>query len=352
MVVDDQTTGRKILEQLIRGIDPSLEVVAFDDGQSAIDFIRTQTPDLILTDYLMPGMDGVSFIRQVRALPGCGDLPIIVVTVVEDRRVLYEALDAGATDFLNRPIDQHECRARCRNLLTMRRQQQIIRNRARWLEAQVELATKEIVAREEETLLRLAKAGEYRDECTGNHVLRIAEYCGLIATGLGLAEPACKAISLAATMHDIGKIGIPDAILLKPGKLTDAEFDIMREHARLGYQILRDSPSTYLQLGATIALSHHEKFDGSGYPEGLRGEAIPQAARIVAVADVFDALTTVRPYKAAWSSRDACSYIQSLSGAHFDPDCVSAFLSSVPAIEDIRRQLRDGPDEAAAQGLG
>lgn len=341
VLVDDQTAGRKILEQLIRSIDPALEVACFVDGASAIDFMRSETPDLIITDYLMPEMNGVSFIRHVRAMPFCSDVPIIVVTVVEDKRVRYQALDAGATDFLNRPIDQHECRARCRNLLTLRRQHQIITNRAKWLETQVERATNEILAREEETLLRLAKAGEYRDECTGNHVLRIAEYCGLIGTSLGLPESDCKAISLAATMHDIGKIGIPDQILLKPGKLTESEFEVMREHTRLGYQILCNSPSKYLQLGATIALYHHEQFDGNGYPEGLCGETIPQPARIVAVADVFDALTTVRPYKTAWSSQDALSYIRARSGTHFDPACVEAFLRCVPEIEQVRHRLRD-----------
>lgn len=341
VVVDDQTAGRKILEHLIRGIDQDVEVVAFADALSALEFIRTAPPDLVVTDYMMPEMDGVGFIRRIRGMQRCKDVPIIVVTVVEDKRIRYQALDAGATDFINRPIDQHECLARCRNLLMLRRQRQIISGRAQWLEEQVSVATKKIFAREQETLLRLARAGEYRDENTGNHVVRISKFCRLLAQSLGLSGPECDAIELASPMHDIGKIGIPDKILLKPGKLSAAEFDVMRGHSRLGYEILCGSQSHFIQLGATIALHHHEKYDGSGYPDGLRGDEIPQAARIVAVADVFDALTSVRPYKAAWSTSEARAYILNLSGSHFDPQCVKAFLDCTPEIEGIRDRLQD-----------
>ncbi|MGB5833933.1 MAG: two-component system response regulator [Thiohalocapsa sp.] len=352
VIVDDQTAGRKILEHLVRSIDHDVDVVAFGDASSAEQFIGSATPDLIVTDYLMPEMDGVTFISRVRKMPHCVDVPIIVVTVVEDREIRYRALDAGATDFLNRPIDQHECRARCRNLLTLRRQRQIISSRANWLEEQVAVATRKIFAREQETLLRLARAGEYRDENTGNHVVRISRYCRLMAQSLGLSGPECDAIELAAPMHDIGKIGIPDHILLKPNKLTPAEFKVMRGHSRLGYEILCDSQSHYIQLGAIIALNHHEKYDGSGYPDGLRGDEIPQAARIVAVADVFDALTSVRPYKKAWSAEEARTYIRNLSGAHFDPDCVDAFMRIVPEIETVRLKLSDYVEPDAGHGHG
>jgi two-component system, response regulator RpfG len=226
-------------------------------------------------------------------------------------------------------------------LLTLRRQRQIISSRAKWLEDQVAVATQQILAREQETLLRLARAGEYRDEHTGNHVIRIAKYCRLLAESLGLSASECDAIELASPMHDIGKIGIPDHILLKPGKLTPSEAAVMRGHSRLGYEILCDSQSSYIQLGATIALYHHEKFDGSGYPEGLRGEAIPLPARIVAVADVFDALTSFRPYKAPWSVKAATAYIGRLSGSHLDPKCVEAFFALLSEIVGVREQLRD-----------
>lgn len=342
VVVDDQSAGRNILKRVIRGIDQDIEVTTFGDASSALQFMHETVPDLVITDYLMPEIDGVAFVRFVRKIPRCGDVPIIMVTVIEDKRIRYKALDAGATDFLTRPIDQHECRARCRNLLALRRQQRIIGSRASWLEEQVTVATAKIAAREQETLLRLAKAGEYRDENTGNHVERIATYCKLIATRLGLAASECEAIQRAAPMHDIGKIGIPDHILLKPGRLTSDEFAIMQSHSAIGYDILRGSPSVYLQLGATIALHHHERFDGTGYPHRLKGEAIPRAARIVAVADVFDALTTVRPYKTAWTSGEAVRYISQLSGKQFDPSCVAAFVAAFSEIEDIRKLLADG----------
>jgi two-component system response regulator RpfG len=350
VIVDDQTAGRKILERLICSIDQDVEVVSFGGAAPALEFIRSATPDLIVTDYVMPEMDGVGFIRNVRNLTRCADVPIIVVTVVEDRRIRYQALDAGATDFLNRPIDQHECRTRCKNLLTLRRQRQIISSRAQWLEDQVVVATQQILAREQETLLRLARAGEYRDEHTGNHVMRIAKFCRLLAQSLGLPKPECDAIELASPMHDIGKIGIPDHILLKPGKLTPSELAVMRGHSRLGYEILCDSQSSYIQLGATIALYHHEKFDGSGYPEGLSGEAIPLPARIVAVADVFDALTSVRPYKSPWSTEAATAHLRRLSGSHFDPRCVDVFFALLPEIERVRDALRDDVDADPLRG--
>lgn len=341
VVVDDQATGRTILAQLIRSIDQTLEVVSFGDAREALGFIEERTPDLILTDYQMPYLTGVAFTRAVRRFPACRDVPLVVVTIVDDRRIRYEALDAGATDFLNRPIDPYECRARCRNLLTLRRQQQIIRHRANWLEEQVALATREIQSRERETLLRLAKAGEYRDEGTGNHVLRIAKYSRLIAAALGLSPGRCEEIELAAPMHDIGKIGIPDHILLKVGPLTPEECAIIRTHTLIGYEILKGSPSRHIQLGATVALNHHEKFDGTGYPNQLKGQEIPLSARIVAVADVYDALTSSRPYKTPWPPEQAMGQIASEAGRHFDPACVAACEASSAEIIEAWAALQD-----------
>ena len=341
VVVDDQATARTILAHMIRSIDDTLEVVTFADAREALCFLHERTPDLVLTDYKMPHMDGIAFIEELRRLPACGDVPVVVVTIIEDRHVRYEALEAGATDFLNRPVDPHECRVRCRNLLTLRMQQRIIRNRANWLEQQVAAATREIQARERETLLRLAKAGEYRDEGTGNHVLRIARYSRLIATALGLPPDRCEDIELASPMHDIGKIGIPDSILLKVGALTAEETGIMRTHTTIGYEILKESPSRHIQLGAIIALHHHEKFDGTGYPSGLEAEDIPLPARIVAVCDVFDALTTARPYKRAWTLEPALEHIEKESGHHFDPRCVQAFIASADGIAEIHATLYD-----------
>jgi two-component system, response regulator RpfG len=352
IIVDDQSTGRRILEQVIRGIDADIQVDTFSDPFKALSRVRSRAPDLIVTDYKMPAMDGIALIRHVRSIPACSDIPIIVVTVVEDVRIRYAALDAGATDFLSRPIDQYECRARCRNLLTLRKQQQIIRNRAKWLEDQVALATAEVRARERETLLRLAKAGEYRDQSTGNHVLRIARYSRLIAEGLKLTRGECEDIELTAPMHDIGKIGIPDSILLKQAPLNDREFEVMKSHTRIGYEILKDSPSRRILLGAVIALYHHERYDGLGYPEGLKGEAIPLPARIVAVCDVYDALTSTRPYKGPWPASEAIRYIHERSGNQFDPACVEAFLSRIGEVQAVQKELEDAETRHATPGRG
>jgi len=342
LIVDDRGTARSLLEGLARTLEPGVIVDSFADPQEALAYMQQITPDIIITDYRMPGMDGIEFTRRVRAERRLADVPLIIVTVVEDRQIRYQALESGATDFLTRPIDPQECRARCLNLLALRRSQKAVADRAQWLEDQVMQATREVRTRERETLMKLAKAGEYRDQETGNHIIRMSKYARLIAEELKLTAMECDEIEAASPMHDIGKIGIPDKILLKPGKHTPEEQVIMRRHPVIGHEILVGSPSRYLQMGAIIALGHHEKFDGSGYPQGLAGESIPLAARIVAVADVFDALTSVRPYKDAWSFQQALDYVKAESGRHFDPACVRAFEMRIDSVAVIMRELGDG----------
>lgn len=341
LIVDDETTGRSILSRVIQKIDDDLDINVFDEATRALDWLQSNRVDLVITDYRMPGINGVEFIRRVRQLQHCEHVPIMMITVVSEKSVRYEALDAGATAFLTRPIDQIECRTSCRNLLKIQEQQSIIQDRAEWLARQVEVATQQIVAREQETLLRLGKAGEYRDEDTGNHVLRMASYARQIAEELGLSDRECEDIEFAAPMHDIGKIGIPDDILLKPGKLDDSEWDVMMQHTVIGHAILSNSQSRYIQLGSIIALNHHEKFDGGGYPKGLKGRDIPLVARIVAVADVFDALVSDRPYKKPWTQQQALDYLKQQSGKHFDPECIDAFFSRLQQIEQIQKNLKD-----------
>ena len=341
LIVDDRGTARSLLEGLARTLEPGITVDSFDDPHSALAFMRQVTPDVIITDYRMPGMDGVELTRRVRAERRLADVPLIIVTVVEDRQIRYQALENGATDFLTRPIDPQEFRARCLNLLALRRSQKLVAERAKWLEEQVMQATREVRTRERETLLKLAKAGEYRDQDTGNHIIRMAKYARLIAEELKLTTMECDEIEAAAPMHDIGKIGIPDHILLKPGRHTPEEQEIMRRHPLIGHEILAGSPSRYLKLGAIIALGHHEKYDGSGYPYGQAGEDIPLAARIVAIADVFDALTSVRPYKSAWTFDQALDFVKAESGKHFDPACVHAFEKRLDAVTAIMRELTD-----------
>lgn len=345
VIIDDEFTSRTILDRVVRSIQENIIVMSFASPIEAMAWIRMNTPDLILVDYMMSGMTGLEVVQQIRNISFLDGVPIVVITSMEERNIRYKVLDAGASDFINKPIDPYECRARCRNMITLRMQQKIILGRSLSLQKEVANATEQIKEREMETLLTLAKAGEHRDADTGNHIFRMAKYSRLIAETLGLSQERCDLIETAAPMHDIGKIGIPDHILLKQSRLTAEEFAIMKNHATIGFQILqhRPSPSKYLRLGAEIALRHHEKFDGSGYPGGLKGKTIPLEARIVAVADVYDALTSPRPYKKAWSNEDAELFLTANKGAHFDPECVDAFISQRSQATLIQLQLLDPP---------
>jgi two-component system, response regulator RpfG len=342
LIIDDLFSSRLLLAEIVRQIDGKLNLELFDTPSRALEYARNNRVDMVLTDYKLPEFDGVQLVRQIRALPHCVDVPIVVITVVDDRRVRYEALEAGATDFLIKPLDEHETRARCANLLELRRHKIVLSDQARVLQYQVDKSVAEIHERELETLSKLAKAGEFRDRTTGNHLIRMARYSALIGHNLGLAVETVHVLEVAAPMHDIGKIGIPDSILLKEGPLTPDEDGVMKGHPRIGYDILKGSPSKYLSMGAIIALGHHEKFDGSGYPNGLHREDIPIVARVVAVADVFDALVSERPYKRAWTIEEGFLYLEGQKGKHFDPRCVEAFLSGVDKVREIRREFADG----------
>src|SRR5438270_1632124 len=319
LIIDDLFSSRLLLAEIVRQIDGKLNLELFDTPSRALEFCRNNRVDMILTDYKLPEFDGIQLVRQLRSLPHCVDVPVIVITVVDDRRVRYEALEAGATDFLIKPLDEHETRARCSNLLDLRRHKIVLSDQARVLQYQVDKSVAEIHERELETLSKLAKAGEFRDRTTANHLARMGKYSALIGNNLGLATETVHVLEFASPMHDIGKIGIPDSVLLKDGPLTKEEDATMKNHPRMGYDILKGSPSKYLSMGAIIALGHHEKYDGSGYPNGLHGEDIPIVARVVAVADVFDALISERPYKRAWSMEEGVDHLRSQRGKHFDP---------------------------------
>jgi two-component system response regulator RpfG len=341
MVVDDQSTGRAILEQVVRSLDERVMVEGFARPVDAVVWATRHIADLVLVDYMMPEMDGIEFVKRLRALPGYEHVPIVMVTVHDDRKVRYAALDAGITDFLTKPVDARECLARCRNLLTLRRQQLALEDRRRLLEHMVDDATREVREREKETLLRLARAGEYRDEETGYHLIRMSRYSRLIANAIGLERDEAETVELAAPLHDIGKIGIPDQILLKPGKLDEGEWQVMKRHPVIGHEILKGSASKYVRMGALIALGHHEKYDGSGYPNGLEGDHIPLCARLVAVADVYDALTSKRPYKSAWPSERAFEHLAAQAGRHFDPRLLEAFLGVKQQVIEVQQEWRE-----------
>ena len=349
LVLDDAQINVTLLCLLLKKIE-NCRSVSFTDPESALQWCAGNVPDLVMVDYMMPTMDGIEFIRRFRTMPGCHDIPVLMITANNELALRYQALDVGANDFLIKPIDKIEFLARTKNMLALRKSQRFLEDRTIWLDVEVKKATAEIRARERETIFRLSKAADSRDPETGAHILRMANYSRIIGEYLGLSDADQQLLLEAAPMHDIGKVGIPDNILLKPGKLTVDEFTIMKRHATLGYEILSGSSSDLLNAGAVIALAHHEKFDGSGYPNGLAGEEIPLFARIVAVADVFDALTSERPYKAAWEIDKALAFLHEGSGQHFDPRCIDAFVAGWDKILEIKNLYREEKNDQKTFG--
>jgi len=345
LIVDDNPVNLLLFERLCRRL-PDCAPRAVDTPLGALHHCRNGSPDLIVVDYMMPAMDGIEFIEHVRTLPHCADLPIVMVTADQNRAVRQRALEVGATDFLTKPVDGQEFTVRVRNMLALRAAQKRLEQRADLLAEEVARATERVRANEHETLLALARAAEFRDPETGAHVLRMAHFARLVARELGLPAHEQELLLHASPLHDLGKLGTPDNILLKPGRLTPAEFTIMQRHARIGWEILRQHQSPILQAGAQIALSHHERFDGTGYPSGTAGAAIPLYGRVTAVADVFDALTSPRPYKHAWTPDEARAWLVSQSGRHFDPELVARFLGRFDEVLDIRATYADEPELA------
>jgi putative two-component system response regulator len=340
LIIDDTEVNLILFAALVKKLD-DCEPHTFAGARPGLAWAAQHVPDLVIVDYMMPDIDGLEFIRQLRALPGCDVVPVVMITANDQKQLRYRALDLGANDFLTKPVDKVEFLARSRNMLLVGDARKQLADRAQWLADEVRKATAEIVARERETVFRLCKAAEYRDPETGAHILRMAHYSQLIARHLGLPVHDQELLLEAAPMHDIGKVGISDNILLKPGRLDAEEFALMKQHAVYGYELLQGSSSRVLQAGAEIALGHHEKFDGSGYPSGAKGADIPLFSRIVAVADVFDALTSERPYKKAWTLEAAADFLRRGAGSHFDPDCVQAFLGAWDDAMAIRARYQE-----------
>ncbi len=345
VMVDDDIVALALLEEVVSGI-PGVEIITFEDPVEALEYCQVASPDLIISDYQMSGLDGLELLTRLRAEASLASVPIMIVTAMADREVRQRALELGANEFLSKPLDAAEIVARIRNMILVRQSQQTLEVRAQELAFQVRLGLAAMAERERELVMRLSRAAEFRDWESGAHVTRMAHYCRTIAERMELPRPEQDLLFLAAPMHDVGKIGIPDHILLKACRLDEDEFAIMKQHTTIGHQILADSKSELLQLAATIAHTHHERFDGQGYPRGLSGEAIPLASRILSLADVFDALMSQRPYKAAWTLDAALSTMRKGRDSQFDPQCFDAFLDSLEQIEATRLSL---PDEPAGQ---
>jgi putative two-component system response regulator len=341
-IVDD---SRSVVEDLtgqlmdISGVD----AVAFLDPEEALAHAAAHKVDLFLVDHNMPKLTGTELIKRLRAMPAYRYVPIIMITSDSSRATRLEALEAETTDFLSKPLDIDELKSRVGNLLNLRRVQLDLASRAHDLAQAVEAATEELSSREAEMIMRLAKAIEYRDCGTGAHVSRVAAISALIATEMGLDAETCRTIYLAAPLHDVGKIGIPDDILSKPGRFTDEERAIMRGHVEIGVEILANGSSHLLRTAERIAGGHHERWDGKGYPKGIAGGVIPIEARIVALADVFEALCSSRPYKEKWPLDEAYQHVVAESGQHFDPACVAAFVARWPAIYALMSEGADDP---------
>ena len=332
LVVDDTPENIQILNGVLR---PNYKVKAAPNGEKAIKIAQSASqPDIILLDIMMPEMDGYEVCRKLKSNPITQKIPIIFVTAMSEVEDEKKGLDMGAVDYITKPINPAIVLARVRTQLALYDQ-------TRELEKKVQERTAELNSTRMEIIRRLGRAAEYKDNETGLHVIRMSHYSRLIATQINANEEWVELLFNAAPMHDIGKIGVPDANLLKPGKLNDEEWALMRKHPEFGGEILGDNDSELLQMAKEIAVNHHEKWDGSGYPKGLQKEEIPLTARIIAIADVFDALTTERPYKKAWPVERAVKFIEDNAGSHFDPELVAVFIKALPEILIIKDQYAE-----------
>jgi len=344
LVVDDQPRNIKLLEAQL--VPQGYEIIKAASGEEALEKLDGNQIDLILLDVMMPGMDGFKVTRRIRQDHIHRLLPIVLVTALWETEYRVKGIEAGCDDFISKPVDQVELLARVRSLLKVKAYNDLMTDYRKDLESEVAGRTEELKQAFEriksaslETIYRLSMAAEYKDEDTGAHIRRMSLYSAAVARRMGLDESVVETILYAAPMHDLGKLGIPDLILMKPAKLDPAEWEIMKQHTVIGAKILKGSDAEFIRMGESIALNHHEKWDGSGYPDGLKGVEIPIASRIAAIADVFDALTSRRPYKAPFSEEKSFEIIREGRGSHFDPDVVDAFFAIQDEILAIKKQF-------------
>lgn len=313
LIVDDEPANLKVMREVLGN---QYRLSFAKSGDAALALVEKELPKLILLDIMMPNMSGFEVCLRLKENPQTQHIPIIFVTALADESDEFKGFEIGAVDYITKPISPAIVRARVKTHLSLVQAEQL-------KQAHVDLVH------------RLGCAAEYKDTDTGEHIVRMSKYSKILALAYGMDEQHAELLRQAAPMHDIGKIGIPDAILLKPGKLTSDEFEYMKEHAQIGAKILANSPSPLLQLAHLLAMEHHEKWDGSGYPKGLKGEQISIEGRIVAIADVFDALTSKRPYKQAWSIDEALSHMRGQAGKHFDPQLIALFEGQLDAILEV-----------------
>ncbi|MBE1302233.1 MAG: response regulator [Alteromonadaceae bacterium] len=332
LVVDDTPDNIDVLTGVL---SDDYKVQAALSGRIALKIaMGAKPPDLILLDVMMPEMDGYEVCKRLKSEPHTSKIPIIFVTAKSDVEDEEHGFQLGAVDYITKPISPPLVKARVKTQLSLYDQ-------SRHLEQLVKQRTQELNETRIEIIRRLGRAAEFKDNETGMHVIRMSWFSRFLAEEAGESEDWCELLYNAAPMHDIGKIGIPDRVLLKPGKLDDEEWEIMQKHAEYGAEIIGEHPSPLLQLAKEVAIYHHEKWNGSGYPNGLEGNDIPLSARIVAIADVFDALTSERPYKKAWTEEKAISLLEEEAGSHFDPQLVPLFIKCLPRVREIQQKYKD-----------
>lgn len=335
LVVDDEAVNLRLLEKIFTGRG-FFDVTYTQDPIEVLPLYQEHEYDLILLDLNMPILDGFGVLDQLNAFTDDNPPPILVLTAQHMQSYKQRALESGARDYVTKPFDGDELMARVRNLIEVQIAHKYMLNQYDILEQKVRERTEELHSTRLQVVRRLGRAAEYRDNETGLHIIRMSKMAVVIAQAAGMSEDQCDLLLSAAPMHDIGKIGIPDSILLKPGKLEGDEWIIMMTHTEIGAAILEGDDSHLMIMAHDIAIAHHEKWDGSGYPKGLSGEDIPFSARVTALADVFDALTSERPYKKAWPVEDAVALIKKERGHHFDPRLVDLFLEKLPELIEIK----------------
>ena len=331
LIVDDNVLNVQVLKKILNDAGFN-NITTTTDSTQTLRLFQKIIPDLLLLDFNMPNMNGLEVMAALAALNPRDYLPVLMLTAETSEDLQIRALQSGAKDFLKKPYDRLEVVLRSRNIIEVRLLYNQIKGQNQTLEQQVADRMEELHQTRLDVIVRLARVAEYRDVETGAHIIRMSRYAASLAKAVGYTPAQCDLILNTSPLHDIGKIAIPDSILLKPDKLESHEYEIMKNHTIIGAQILSGGNSVFLSTAEAIAMNHHEKFDGTGYPNGLREMTIPLVGRICAVADVFDALTSIRPYKKAWSVQDALTEIQKCSGSHFDPKLVEAFM-------DIRKDI-------------
>lgn len=341
LICDDSISNVMLLEKLLAS-QGYTSIKTVTNPVNVLPLMLEQSFDLLLLDIEMPGLSGIEVMQQINQSELKKQfIPILVLTGNQNPEVRNKALECGAQDYVTKPFDQTEVLLRVRNLLRVRGAYLAQSTMNTELESRVLKRTQELEKATEILIKRLAQAGEMRDTDTGRHVLRVGQYARVLADGIGLPDEIGYMIEKAAPLHDLGKIGIPDSILLKKGKLTDEERVVMNGHAQMGAELLSEHESMLVQMAGSIALSHHERWDGEGYPRGLKGESIPIEGRITSLSDVFDALTTIRPYKQAWTIDETVEYIKKMAGLQFDPQLVDVFVKKLDKILEIKAQYED-----------